>query len=86
LQYNNYKLYILENNNQSTSVRKWVLRMLIASVPILGYLMLVKWATNKEDAHKKNWATATLIFLHIWLFLFVILLMIAWPFIANFLG
>ena len=86
MQYNNYKLYILENNNQSTSVRKWVLRMLIASVPILGYLMLVKWATNKEDAHKKNWATATLIFLHIWLFLFVILLMIAWPFIANFLG
>ena len=76
----------MENNNQSTSVRKWVLRMLIASVPILGYLMLVKWATNKEDAHKKNWATATLIFLHIWLFLFVILMFMSWPLISNFLG
>ena len=86
MQYNNYKLYILEKNNQFTSVRKWVLRMLIASIPILGYLMLVKWAINKEDGHKKNWAIATLIFLHIWLFLFVILLFIAWPFIANFLG
>ena len=86
MQYNNYKLYILEKNNQSTSVRKWVLRMLIASIPILGYLMLVKWAIIKEDGNKKIWAIATLIFLHIWLFLFVILLFIAWPFIANFLG
>jgi len=86
LQYSNYKLYILENNNQSTSVRKWVLRMLIASIPILGYLMLVKWAVNKEDKYKKNWAIATLIFLHIWLFLFIILLFIAKPFIYNLLG
>jgi len=86
LQYSNYKLYILENNNQSTSVRKWVLRMLIASIPILGYLMLVKWAVNKEDKYKKNWAIATLIFLHIWLFLFIVLLFIAKPFIYNLLG
>ncbi len=86
MQYSNYKLYILENNNQSTSVRKWVLRMLIASIPILGYLMLVKWAVNKEDKYKKNWAIATLIFLHIWLFLFIVLLFIAKPFIYNLLG
>jgi len=76
----------LENKNQSTSVRKWVLRMLIASIPIIGYLMLVKWATNQEKAHKKNWAIATLIFLHIWLFLFVILMFMSWPLISNFLG
>jgi len=60
--------------------------MLIASIPILGYLMLVKWAVNKEDKYKKNWAIATLIFLHIWLFLFIILLFIAKPFIYNLLG
>ena len=75
----------MENKNQSNSVRKWVLRMLIASIPIIGYLMLVKWATNQESAYK-NWAIATLIFLHIWLFLFVILLLISWPIISKFLG
>ena len=75
----------MENKNQSNSVRKWVLRMLIASIPIIGYLMLVKWATNQEGVYK-NWAIATLIFLHIWLFLFVILLFISWPIISKFLG
>ena len=75
----------MENKNQSTSVRKWVLRMLIASIPIIGYLMLVKWATNQENVYK-NWAIATLIFLHIWLFLFIILLLISWPIISKFLG
>lgn len=76
----------MENKNQSTSVRKWVFRMLIASIPIIGYLMLVKWATSQENIHKKNWAIATLIFLHIWLFLFVILMFMSWPLISNFLG
>ena len=75
----------MENKNTS-SVRKWVLRMLIASVPILGYVMLVIWATNKDNIDKKNWATATLIFLHIWLFFFVVLLFMVWPFITKFLG
>ena len=75
----------MENKNTS-SVRKWVLRMLIASVPILGYVMLVIWATNKDNIDKKNWATATLIFLHIWLFFFVVLLFMVWPFITKLLG
>ena len=41
---------------------------------------------SEEDINKKNWAISTLIFLHIWLFFFVILLFMAWPFITNFLG
>lgn len=72
--------------NKNTNIREWVLRMLIASIPVLGYLMLVKWAASEEDINKKNWAISTLIFLHIWLFFFVILLFMAWPFITNFLG
>ena len=76
----------MDKKNKFTSAREWVLRMLIASIPIIGYLMLVKWAVSDDDGHKKNWAIATLIFLHIWLFLFVILLLIAWPFITAFLG
>tara|TARA_S200000501_G_C20673602_1_gene677450 strand:- start:20 stop:250 length:231 start_codon:yes stop_codon:yes gene_type:complete len=76
----------LENKNKSTNVRQWVLNMLIASIPIIGYLMLVKWSTSNDNPDKKNWAIATLIFLHIWLFLFVILMFAMWPLINNFLG
>ena len=42
--------------------------MLIASIPIIGYLMLVKWSTSNDNPDKKNWAIATLIFLHVGFF------------------
>jgi len=54
-------------------------------VLLLGYLMLVKWATNKKSS-KNNISVTILIVLNVCLFFFVTVLFLAWPFIAKFFG
>lgn len=40
----------------------WFLTMLISSIPLIGFIMLVVWAIDKEgNPNKSNWAKATLI-------------------------
>lgn len=40
----------------------WVLTILISSIPLVGLIMLIVWAVDKEgNQNKSNWAKATLI-------------------------
>ena len=45
------------------SVEYWFVNILVASIPIIGFIMLLIWAFgDKSDQNRKNWAKATIIF------------------------
>ncbi len=60
--------------NKTMSVGDWMLTLLLASIPLVGVVMLFVWAFgDSTNLSKKNWAKATLIFLAILLVLYLIL-------------
>ena len=45
-----------------TSLGEWVIAVLIKRIPLIGLIMLIIWATDKNtDPEKANWAKAELI-------------------------
>ena len=65
------------------SVGEWVITLLIASLPIIGLIMLFVWAFGDgSNLSKKNWAIATLIWFAIGIVLFIILMVMFWAFFA----
>ncbi|UZD20997.1 hypothetical protein PBT90_15605 [Algoriphagus halophytocola] len=45
-----------------TSLGEWVIAVLVKRLPIIGFVMLIVWATDKNtDPDKANWAKAELI-------------------------
>jgi hypothetical protein len=62
------------NENKVMSVGDWMITMLIASIPLVGFIMLFVWAFSEGTSpSKKNWARATLIFLIILFVLYFII-------------
>ncbi len=56
----------------------WVLTLLIAAIPLVGFIMLFVWGFGSEThPSKANWAKATLIWFAIILVLSVLLFMVA---------
>ena len=54
----------MENSTNLESVKtgEWVLTFLIASIPIVGFIMLFVWAFGSNtNESKANWAKAALI-------------------------
>lgn len=65
------------------SVGDWVITILIASLPLIGLIMLFVWAFgDAANPSKKNWAIATLIWFAIGIVLFIILIVMFWAFFA----
>lgn len=65
------------------SVGEWVITILIASLPLIGLIMLFVWAFgDASNPSKKNWAIATLIWFAIGIVLFIILIIMFWAFFA----
>lgn len=51
-----------EYKKPSTSLGEWVIAVLVRRLPIVGFIMLIVWATDKNtDLEKANWAKAELI-------------------------
>jgi len=53
---------IIEPNQKPISTADWFVTILIASIPILGFIMLFVWAFGDgSKPSKSNWAKATLL-------------------------
>lgn len=51
-----------EYKKPPTSLGEWVIAVLVKRLPLIGLIMLIVWATDKNtDPDKANWAKAELI-------------------------
>jgi hypothetical protein len=65
----------MENQQANVvSTKDWVITILIAAIPLVGFIMLFVWGFGSgENPNKANWAKATLIWLVIAMCLFFVL-------------
>ena len=69
----------MENSTNQVSVKtgEWVLTFLIASIPLVGFIMLFVWAFgNGTNESKANWAKASLIWFAIIIGIYVLFALI----------
>tara|TARA_B110000114_G_C14896538_1_gene318918 strand:- start:256 stop:474 length:219 start_codon:yes stop_codon:yes gene_type:complete len=65
------------NENEQMSVGDWVITMIIASIPLIGIIMLFVWAFGSDtNLSKKNWAKAILIFFGIIIVIYILILVL----------
>jgi len=65
------------NENKQMSVGDWVITMIIASIPLIGIIMLFVWAFGSDtNLSKKNWAKAILIFFGIIIVIYILILLL----------
>lgn len=51
-----------EYKKPPTSLGEWIIAVLVKRIPLIGLVMLIIWATDKNtDPDKANWAKAELI-------------------------
>ncbi|MEB2781916.1 hypothetical protein U3A58_16095 [Algoriphagus sp. C2-6-M1] len=51
-----------EYKNPPTSLGEWIIAVLVKRLPLIGLIMLIIWATDKNtDPEKATWAKAELI-------------------------
>jgi len=63
-----------QQNDAPVSVGDWVLTILIAAIPIVGFVMLFIWGFGgNAPKSKENWAKATLIWIVIGIGLYTLL-------------
>ncbi|GAA0879890.1 hypothetical protein GCM10009119_28590 [Algoriphagus jejuensis] len=44
------------------SLGEWIINVIISKIPLIGFIMLIVWAVDKDtDVTKANWAKAELI-------------------------
>lgn len=71
----------MENQHQAQvmSVKDWMITILIAAIPLVGFVMLFVWAFgSNENMNKSNWAKAALI----WTAIVMVLTFFLWGTIA----
>ena len=69
------------------SIGEWVVTILIASLPLIGLIMLFVWAFGDgTNPSKKNWAIATLIWFAIAIVLAILFFVIFGAIIASMFG
>ncbi|MEP0711568.1 hypothetical protein [Algoriphagus sp.] len=75
-----------EYKKPPTSLGEWVIAVLVKRLPLIGLVMLIIWATDKNtDPEKANWAKAELIVKLIIFSVFVIFIaIIGFGVFANF--
>ena len=77
----------MENQGQSTSVvavKDWVITLIIAAIPIIGFIMLFVWGfSSATNENKANFAKGALIVYAIMIGLYLIFMMIFGAAILN---
>jgi hypothetical protein len=64
-------------NDQTMSYKEWALTIFIASLPLIGIIMLLIWAFDSTtNIHKKNWAKGNLLIVVLWMILVVFFLFV----------
>ncbi|TVR16440.1 MAG: hypothetical protein EA391_08090 [Balneolaceae bacterium] len=71
-------------NQEVISIGDWMITILIAAIPILGFIMLFVWAFGGgSQPSKANWAKATLLWLAIMAVFYGIIVAIFGAFIFS---
>ena len=53
------------------SIGDFMIWIFVGAIPVLGFIMLIIWAVDSSNDIRKNWATATLIWTAITIFMFM---------------
>ena len=62
------------SENKVMSVGDWVVTILVASIPLVGFIMLFVWAFGDgSNPNKQNWAKAALIFFGVMFVLYLLI-------------
>ncbi|MFC5626086.1 hypothetical protein [Algoriphagus winogradskyi] len=75
-----------EYKKPPTSLGEWIIAVLVKRLPLIGLIMLIVWATDKNtDPEKANWAKAELIVkLIIFALVIIFIAVIGFGVFANF--
>lgn len=75
-----------EYKKPPTSLGEWIIAVLVKRLPLIGLIMLIVWATDKNtDPDKANWAKAELIVkLIIFALVIIFIAVIGFGVFANF--
>jgi uncharacterized membrane protein YqjE len=69
-----------QNTSQVTSVKDWAIRIFLASLPLVGLILLLVWAFgNDGNKERSNWAKGHLL-------ITVIILVLSFLFVISILG
>ncbi len=52
---------IIEPVSNELTIGNWILNIFLTSIPIVGLILMIVWATDKSSVTRKNWAIARLI-------------------------
>ncbi len=64
----------MTNGNNVPSIGQWMLYILVAGIPLVGFVMLIVWMLDKTNTARKNWASAMLI----WMLIAYVLIFLFW--------
>ncbi len=64
-------------NNATISTKDWLITLIIAAIPLVGFIMLFVWAFGSDtNPNKANWAKAGLLLIAITIALSIVFLII----------
>lgn len=65
---------LIQKDTQPLSVKDWLITLIIAAIPLIGFIMLFVWAFSSDtNVNKANWAKAALILFAIGIVLSILL-------------
>jgi quinol-cytochrome oxidoreductase complex cytochrome b subunit len=65
-----------QNTSQVTSVKDWAIRIFLASIPLVGLILLLVWAFgNDGNKERSNWAKGNLLIALIMIILWFLIIM-----------
>jgi len=71
---NNTEMYMDTDTEKVMSVKDWIITLLIAAIPLVGFIMLFVWGFGSgHNRNKSNYAKAVLIFAAIIIILYFII-------------
>lgn len=75
-----------EFKNPPISLGDWIISVIIKKIPLIGFIMLIVWAVDKNtDPNKANWAKAELIVRLIGIGIVILIIsIIGFSFFTNF--
>lgn len=67
-----------QENTPAMSYKEWALTVFLASLPMIGFILLLVWAFDSTtNIHKKNWAKGNLL---IFVIFFIIMMLFLFAF------
>ena len=66
---------------KNLTIGEWMLNYLVMSIPLIGFIFLIIWATDKSNVIRKNWAASMLIWFGVIILISLVLFFMA--FMSN---